>query len=542
MTTGAGGKHRQQRHTERRHRDAAVRAVAPAPEQQSSQRPMLRAGALGGLVFIGAGNLTPVGAAGHLFAPPETVYRDDIKLADFTGTTSPTPTFDDSLHYLLDDLLKVGTKTLPQLLTAADPTLTVGQLLGMSSNGATTVGTSLDLTSLMYLLGLNNVTVEDVMDALNLQPTKTVDQILQQMNLANVDLDQILTPLGIPSTQTLYGLADRLSVVNLTLAQIMAKLGPITSPTTQSVQSALQSIGLGSFYSGWFTGCSIFSPGLCYICSGVTGTVEDALECIKTEYANTTTTGKPPTPTSPQNFTLNSNQTVGYLLTHIYQLTGQGTGGTSSKPDANFSLPVGNYTIGQALGFNHSTTVQQFVDNLQVNMGVTAGQWQNGIVNGSPSGDPVVTFINDPTHGGPTVPWGLPGGTVSHGGVGDPTGSTGTGTIQYPTTGTAVGPAPSDDDAGPGLAPTVSLGSSLWGNVLSWFNAPPNETLASLISQLWVNDVQLGNYTVGDAMEGMVVNPGAIGNVAVSDSTLVSDFLTAIGFSNMTLDQLIGLN
>lgn len=503
MAASSGGKHHQP--AGRRRNRAASSGTVPAVgsvRQPDRRQSVLRAGALGGVFVAGASSVigVPPAAAG---VSPVLVHRDDIRLTDLTGTTSPTPTFDESLRYLLDDMLGVGTKTLPQLITASNPSLTVGQLLGEASP-TTTVSTSLHLDDMMNLLGLNNITVTDVMDALNLSPTKTVDQVLQQMSLADVNLDQFLTPLGVPSTQTIYGVAGLMSLTNVTLGDFMAKIGPVTNPAVTTVKNALMSIGLGGFYNKWFTGSSLTSLGLGYLCTGVKGTVENALNCVHTQYNNADT--------NHPNVTLSSNQTVGYLLTHLYQL--QPTAGPNNTTMADFTHPVGNYTIGQILNFNNTTTVQQMIDGLQVNMGVTAGQWSGGIspTTGSPVGNPVITTVV--------------GNAQSTALSGKP------GTITV---------APADDDQGPGLAPTVSLGHSQWGDLLTWVNLPPSESLADMISKFWLNDVQLGHYTVGDALEGLVVNPGALGS-GLTDNTLVDDFLTSIGFNNMTLDQLIGLN
>lgn len=469
--------------------------------------------ALGLAALLAAGGLIP-GAPNAAAA----VTHRDVVLTDAGSPAATAPTFDQSLQYLLDDMLKVGTKTLPQLL-APNTTETVGDLLGGATNATTTVNTSLHIDSLLDLLGLNNITVAQVMDALQLNTTKTVDQVLAQMQLADVDLNQILTPLGIPSTQTLYGLADRFSVLNMTLGQIMQKIGPIGDPETQSVQAALQSIGLGGFYHQWFSsgGGTFLGANLHTLCGGVTGTVEDALNCIGTQYGNADS--------SHPNVTLSSKDTVGYLLTHIYQLD-------SDSTNANFNAPIGDYTVGQGLGFGPTTTVQQFVDKLMVNMNVTAGQYSGGIdpTTGQPVGDPVVTTITgDPYRGHIT---GLP--FMYHTSATDPTPTTPMGSDVTVVT------APSDD---PSQGATESLGSANWGDVLAWLNMPPTETLAQLIDGLWVNNTELGHYTVGDALQGMVVDQGALGSTGlVSDATTMQDFLTAIGFNTMTLDQFIGLS
>lgn len=470
------------------------------------RRPVLQAGALTLGVITGAGNLAgPPGAPG---APADVVQRDDIMLTgtgEDIGAAAAASPFDQSLKYLLDTILGAGTKTLPQLITAGDSTLTIGQLLGHSDNGSVTVNTELHLDSLLDLLGLNKAdsapgtydgeTVGALMTALNLSPNKTVDAILQQMQLANVTLDQLLTPLGIPSTQTLYGLFDRLSLLNQTLTQGIQKFGPIGDPDTQKVSDALDSIGLGGFYSGWFTGSSLTDPGLGYLCTGVKGTVEDALECVQTHYKNADT--------QHPNFTLKSNETIGYLLTHIYQISGTYPG--NSQTTANFNEPIGAYTIGQALGFDNTTTVQQFVDKLMVNMNVTAGQTDA-------NGNPIVTTVSP--NSSSTEFSGNPG---------------------------TVSVAPSDDPA-QSPYPGVSLGSQTFGSVLNWFNLNPDETLAQVIDNLTVGGNKMGTLTVGQALEGLVVDPAAIGSAPVDDNTPVDNYLTAIGFNDWTLDQLIGLD
>lgn len=471
--------------------------------------------ALGLVVLAAAGTVATAPSS-----PAATVAHRDIMLTEAGAAAAPT--FDQSLQYLLDDMLKTGTKTLPQLL-APNASETLGELLGESSNGTTTVDTALHIGSLLDLLGLNNITVNQVMDALNLNTTKTVDQILQQMQLANVDLDQILTPLGVPSTQTLYGLADRFSVLNMTLGEIMQKIGPISNPDTQTVQAALQSIGMGGFYTAWFVpgkgAPSALGANLYTLCSGVDGTVEDALNCITTQYGNADSTHP--------NVKLSSNETVGYLLTHIYQLQ-------PGTQNANFNAPIGDYTLGQGLGFNSTTTVQQFVDKLMVNMNVTAGQFGGGVsaTTGQPVGNPVVTTITGDPYRGQTT--GLPFDYCTSSSSCDSTNTTLMGSNVTVVT------APSDD---PGQSTPVALGSQTWGSVLTWLNVPPTESLAQLIDGLWVNNTQLGDYTVGNMLQGLVVDQAALGSTGeVSDSTTVQDFLTAIGFNNMTLDQFLGLS
>lgn len=589
MTASSSGAHR---HRRRAHQSGGTATATP----------LRRAIAvLFGVAVLLVGGFTGVRPAGAVALPDlsplaDTVHRDDIALTDssspyLTGALGdaaavPAPaafTFDDSLRFLLDDMLGVGQKTLPQLI-APDPSLTVGQLLGMSSNGVYTVNTSMNIDSLLYLLGLNNINVSDVMAALSLPVLKpgtstptTFNDILDQMQLSNVKLDQILTPLGIPSTQTLYGLVDRFSSVNETLAVLMARIGPIGNPMTQTVQQGLQSIGMGGFYNGWFTGCSIFSMGLCMLCSGVTGTVEQALNCIKTEYANADS--------QHPNITLSSSQTAKYLLTHLYQLVP----GTNN---ADFSKPIGNYTIGQALGFDGNTTVKQLVNGptgyeadpnhtgIWINTQVTIGQWQNGIVNGSPSGPAVVTTLSGNPWRGYTDHIGNNyGGGPSNGQTGH--NSTGVLPWNYHTTNGANGPtspcgggvfagcspvwvntAPADGHLSSHHPPennipnnggipstrdpvipmtTQPLGTTAWGDILSWFNLPPNKSIADVIGDFWVGDTQLGYYKIYDALMGLVVNPGALG-AGLTDNTLVTDFMTAIGFNSMTLDQFIGLD
>lgn len=506
-------------------------------------------------------------------------------------TTTALPaanSFDDSLHYLLDDLLGVGNKTLPQLIVGNHPNLTVGELLNMASP-STTVDTSLHLSDAFHLLGLGNINVAEVMAALSLPVLKpgtttptTFNDVLDTMQLSNVKLDQILAPLGVPHTQTLYGLVDRFSSVNETLATLMQRVGPIGDPMTQTVQQALQSIGLGGFYSGWFTGCNIFNIGLCMLCGGVTGTVEAAMNCIHTEYSNADS--------QHPNITLSSQQTAAYLLTHIYQLV-------PGTTNADFSKPVGNYTIGEMLGFDGNTTIKQLVNGptgyeadpnhvgIWINPQVTIGQWQNGIVDGSPSGPSVITDITGApwrgyTHhignnygGGQTpnnqqnthapnnqLPWHYhtsgsnPGpmvdcnGGVANGGCSNvqvnEAPSDGHHGTHYPPENNLPNSGGIFSQGGPDGVPVDNLqklGDTAWGDLLSWINLAPNKSLADVLSDFWVSDKQLGYYNIGDALMGMVTNPGALGT-GLTDQTLVTDFMNAIGWGNLTLDDFIGLH
>lgn len=550
--------------------------VASRRTGSASSRPLLRAaGAIGAVLLV------LVGAGGHIRPMSQTgpLSRANIALVDTwspqsgdaaaAAFTTPAPAaygFDDALHFVLDDLLTVGNKPLTDLIVGANPNLTMDQLLNMASP-STTVDTSMHIHDMLYLLGLDNINVADVVKALGmpvLQPgtstPTTFDDILDKLQLSNVKLDQILTPLGIPHTQTLYGLVDRFSSVNETLTVLMQRIGPIGDPHTQSVQSALQSIGMGGYYNGWFTGCSIFNMGLCMLCGGVTGTVEAAMNCVHTEYANADS--------QHPNITLDPDQTAAYLLTHIYQLV-------PGTKDADFSKPVGNYTIGQMLGFDGNTTIKQMIDGptgyeadpnhvgIWINPSVTIGQWQNGIVNGSPSGPPLVTNISgDPFHGFTFhVGTGTDGNTANqlpwyyHTSSSNPNSIVGGGSPVWVNSATSDGgfaPHHPPENNVPGLnvppvqplpETTQPLGTTAWGDLLSWINLAPNKSIADVISELWVNDQQLGYYKLGNALMGMVTDPGALTVPNVLDgNTLVSDFMNAIGWGGMTLDEFIGLS
>lgn len=428
MAVSFGGKHRARRLAR------SARRARLAARSDRQRRSATRAGALVATAVVGAAILGAAPAKPATTSLPGPV-RHDVALTDFTGTTTPTPTFDDSLKWLLDSL-GVGAKTIPQILAPGNDT--VGDLLGVSG-----VDTSLNIASTLDMLGLQNITVSQVMSALNLPATETVDQALSQIQLLNTRLDTILTPLGMPSTQTLFGLEQRFSIANITVDQLLPKLG---FNGQEGLLPALQHIGLGGFAS-MIEFISLAACGSSWSDSTPLDTVMSCVVAKQSPYPN---------------YQLTGSSTLGGVLQNIHQVDQNGN-----------ALPalVGQYTIGQALNFGPNTTIRQFVDNLMVNLNVTSTS-------------------NDPTYSGTLVP----------------------------------------------------LGSQTLGSIMSWLNVPPNESLATLLDNMLVNNVPLGTYTIGDALDGLVVDPAALSTQHVLDSTPLVDLFTAMGFGTLTVDQLLNLS
>lgn len=449
MSASSGGKHRAQRAQPRprltgvppRHRAGAGR---PASGPSS---PAVRAGALSvGLVVVTGAGIIAVAPPAAADTSATVGYR--VALVDSStpviaaDTASTPPTFDSSLAALLD-MLGVGDKTPAQLFDNGE---TVGQLLGGSSTSTVTVDTGLNLQSTMDLLGLQNITIGQVMNALSLPPTDTVDQALSQMQFLNTKLDMLLTPLGLPSTQTLLGVEEKFGVDNITIDELLPKLGFSGSETFQQVENfwgipsnfqSLMSLGFG------FISCA---PGK----ASVNWSIDELIQCVS---------WKAPDGTAE---TMHGDDQLGWVLQN------------DTMPDGR---PLADYTLGEALNFNSHTTIRQFIDNLHVNL-----------------------------------------------------------SNEY------VGPdAPAGDPSVPDLTNLPTLGNVSLAQLLSWANMPATEDLATFVSHLQVGGTDLGDYTIGDALDGLIVDPAALSTATVQDTTPVEDLLNAMGWGTYTIDEMLNL-
>ncbi len=325
MSATPSAKHRKQRSPR------PSRRTVPAAQPARRHRSAKRAGALAVTAVLGAAGLVAAPAVPVAAGLVETVHYDFV-LTDLTGTTNPTPTFNESLQWLLDSL-GIGYKTPAELFAGAG---TMGDLLGASN-----ITLSLGITPLLQDLGLQNITIGDVMTALHLPPTMTVDQALAGMQMLDTKMDFVLTPLGIPSTQTLLGVEQHFSIANMTVDQLLPLLG---FRGNESIGDAFSHLGQGD-QGGWFATALSLVCGLGVFTTG--STLDSVIPCVKApQYGGGT-------------YTVTGSSKLGDVLQHAYM------------KDSNGNLTsntLANYTVGQAMNFNSSTTFRQFIDNLMVNL------------------------------------------------------------------------------------------------------------------------------------------------------------------------------
>ncbi|MBS9533858.1 hypothetical protein KIH27_09705 [Mycobacterium sp. M1] len=442
MSAGSGAKHRK-KHAPRKviQRGGAPRHAVPrAPRPGGDANLSLTAAALSAGVVVGTVTAVFGGPEAHA-ADESSGTVQQVALASIeAGPAAADPPatldpFEQSLKFLLDSM-GIGEKTPVQLFTPGG--LTVGELLNGSSGGGVTVDTGFHISDTLNLLGLQNITIGEVMTALSMPPADTVDQVLSTMQFLNTKLDMVLHPLGLMSTQTLLGVEEQFGVANITVDQLLSILGFAGNETLGTVWNFW---GLPSGF------ISLINTGLGLGCSGLSNssTIDTAIQCI------TGISGLP-------GGKLSGSETLGEVLQ------------ADKMPDGR---PLADYTLGEALGFNTSTTIRQFVDNLHLNL----------------SGEPV--------------------------GPGETVGS---------------------------LNDLPTLGSTTIGSLMGWANMSPTESLATLIDNFQVGGVSLGSYTIGDALDHLILNPSALSTSGVEDSTLVSDFLNAMGWGTYTIDQMLNLS
>lgn len=473
MAAHSGGRHR-----ERRPRRG------PIATGHRRQRPAHRSEALTAAATVAIGLLATVPAAPAAAVPgvnPAPTVQRDVALTDSARTDStPTdaaapaaatpPTFDDSLKDLLDNA-GFGTHTLPQIFGG---TGTVGQVLAGSGLSLTD---SLSPTGLFDALGLNSYTLGDVLTDLGLNPSLTMDDVLGKMQMLNVPLDFYLTPLGIPSTQTTLGLAHRFSVAHLTLDQMLQRVGFSGDMT---LKEAMEKVNIYDAYLNLSNGNQTMSAlmgisGLvgnmtCPTAIGDGMTIDQFIQCLTYDGSEPSNNGSYNPPHGSVH--LSGSTTIQQILDsqHFYDDASQHT-----------DRIIGNWTIGEILNFNSTTTVRQFLDNLHVNFDVTATD-DNGSVD-------------------------VPPGTV-------------------------VGALP-------------TLGSKTFGEFLTWIDLDPTKTLAQLSTEIMIGSQPLSDFTLQDALDHLMLNPLAIGpsGSEIEDSTPFADFLTGLGgpLATETVDQLLHL-
>lgn len=453
-----------------------------------------------GVAVVAAGVLVVVEAptAG---AASDSQHRAVVLVDTVTPAGAAPMTFDQSLKAVLDSA-GIGEKTLPQLLPAGD---TVGSLL--APNGLD-VTTALGSSTLWNLIGLNNITLGTILTDFGLNPSETVDQTLTTLKLGSMTLDSVLTPLGIPSTQTTLGLAERFDVANMTLDQLIALAGThngVTMSGSTTLGQAMTAYNLSGTYLPTAIGAA-FLVGDMTCPTGISSsmTLDQFINCI-------TYDGTIPGNTHGS-VHLTGSTTIYELLTreHFYATTAAGDNTTSHTSEL-----IGDWTLGQILNFNSSTTVQQFVDNLHVNLGVGTDTSVPSATlgNGSPSG----TSISDTSadQGSSALP--IPSGTPADGSAG----------------------------GGPAVAALPTLGSQTFGALLTWMNLNPNDTLPQLMGEVMVGSTPLTSATLQDALDDMLLNPSALGPVGsqVEMTTPLTTFFSAMGgpLATDTIDQLLNL-
>lgn len=311
----------------------------------------MRAGALAATAVIGAGLLgaAPAASAAGPAGPAGTVHYD-VALADLSGTTTPTPTFDDSLKFLLDSF-GIGQKTLPQIFAGSG---TVGDLLGASG---LSVSTPLDTAGLFGALGLNNYTVGDILTDLGLNPaTMSMDDVAAKFQMANVPVDFFATPLGMPSTETTLGLAHRFSVAHLTLDQMLQRVGFSGNETLS--QSVTQMNLQGSYINTLLGIGGLIGNMTCPVAVSGNMTLDQFINCLTFDGTEPNGTGA----NTHGSVHLTGNTTIEQILTqqHFY---------TTDALSNHTSRIIGSWTLGEIFNFNSTTTIKQFIDNLHVNFG-----------------------------------------------------------------------------------------------------------------------------------------------------------------------------
>lgn len=400
-------------------------------------------GVVAGSALIGTTAPQPVALAPH-FHGVALVSAEEVAAAAINTPFNPnTPvpgvenSFNTSIKFLLDNLLGIGNKPLDELLGGNGAT--IGDLLGGSN-----IDTSFGISQLMDALGMQNITLGQLLGDFGLYNATTpvtVDDVMNTWGLGGWTLDHLLlATVGLSSTSTLGDVVTDLSVANDTLDELMAKAGINGggSLTDALVDLHINSTIVRTAITGLYG-----DPD--------TTTVDHVISTLGQCGGPLSQCG----PTSTPQIFGSSTLEEALKAWHPANTTGS----------FNFANPsLWDYTLGQAGNFTSSTTVTQFLDNLMVN---------------PPGGN------HDPSQ-------------------------------------------------------LVPLGQMNTGELLQWIGlGGPNTNLADLIDNFMVKSQPLGDYTVGDALDGLITNHALL--PSVTDDTPVSTYLDATGWGTMSLDQFLGL-
>lgn len=225
-----------------------------------------------------------------------------------------TNTFAGSLQWLLDNELKIGGTTLPDMIDK-NSSIHLGTLLGGSG-----LGTSSTMTDVFDKLGLSGFQMGALMGGLGLGTSTTVDGLLSKMGMGTMALDTLLKDLGFTngSHETVDQLLTMTGMQNMSVSQLLTAVG---MPGTTTVDGLLTNMGLGNL-------------------TGLLGAMGV---------------------TSSTNLT----NLIGLMGSGAGSLTlGQLLGPAGSVAGTGFLSTIGSMTFGQLLGFTSTTTLGSVVDGL----------------------------------------------------------------------------------------------------------------------------------------------------------------------------------
>ncbi|MBS9533859.1 hypothetical protein KIH27_09710 [Mycobacterium sp. M1] len=240
--------------------------------------------ALASAAMIGGVPMTPTHSPLFDKAHHNVGLVNSVADALFPSVTLNTDTFGGSLQWLLDNELKLGNVTLPNMV---DPhsTLTLESLLAGSH-----LGTSSTMTDVFNQLGLDNFKLEPLMTSLGLAPGSSLDTLLDHLGLANLTVNNLMTDfVGFGTGETLAGLVDKIGMGTKTIGDLMGMVG---LPATTTVDGLLNQLGVGEL-SGLLGGLGVGSTTdlgalLSVLGSGTsTLTLDDLLKAAPTSGAVT---------------------------------------------------------------------------------------------------------------------------------------------------------------------------------------------------------------------------------------------------------------
>lgn len=169
----------------------------------------------GSTALVGAPTMS-VDSLGHLPHHVALTSAADIFFGD-DPTGNPVADLGNPMQFVLDDVLGIGQKTLPQLMVNpfTGAPLSFGDVLSW-------VGLSTDdqLSTAFTHLGLNNLTIDGILNVVGVSDTDTVNAAVQQLSqllggFGLIDDSTIAALLGDPGTS---------DVGDMTLAEVLAQL------------------------------------------------------------------------------------------------------------------------------------------------------------------------------------------------------------------------------------------------------------------------------------------------------------------------------